>query len=55
MKIEELNFPTYMYSAEHEPRVFNSLAELEAAGEGWYDSPAKVPPKEAQPKKRASK
>lgn len=32
-------FPTWRHHATLEPRIFNTLEELEAAGPGWLDSP----------------
>lgn len=32
-----------MYASDDRKQIVNSQEELEALGEGWYDSPAKVP------------
>jgi len=34
-------WPSWRYHPVHEPRIFQSQAELDAAGPGWVDSPAK--------------
>jgi hypothetical protein len=42
---EKIHFPTYRYKLENgeiKKRVFQNVEELEAAGTGWADSPARV-------------
>lgn len=57
MEIKVIKFPAWRFAADKEPRIFESAEELEAAGDGWYDSPAKVPTAspEKQPQKKADK
>lgn len=35
-------FPCWRYSASAPARIFANAVELEAAGDGWVDSPAKL-------------
>ena len=37
-----MNFPTYMYHKTKGTQVFKSKEELDSAGSGWVDSPAKI-------------
>jgi hypothetical protein len=34
-----MQFPRWRYHRTESARVFESLEELEVAGEGWYESP----------------
>jgi len=46
---EELNpFPMYMYHEKHGARLFRSREELDKAGGGWVDTPAKLGEKKAE-------
>jgi hypothetical protein len=37
-----MEFPTFRYHREKEPKIFKNQAEIDAAGPGWVDSPAKL-------------
>jgi hypothetical protein len=50
-----MEFPCFMYHAEHGARLFADSLEYEEAGEGWVDSPAKLDEPAPAPKKRAKK
>lgn len=45
-------FPTFQYHKEHGAKLFHSKEELEAAGPGWVDSPAKF---DSKPEPAATK
>jgi hypothetical protein len=38
-----MDFPCFMYHAEHGARVFDAPEALQEAGSGWVDTPAKLP------------
>lgn len=42
MADEKNRFPCWMYHKKHGARLFNTKEELEEAGSGWVDSPAKI-------------
>lgn len=43
-----MQFPCFMYHAEHGARLFRTRDEFSEAGSGWVDTPAKLTePKEA--------
>jgi hypothetical protein len=51
-----MEFPCFMYHAEHGARLFADSLEYEQAGEGWVDTPAALEaPTEPVPKKRAAR
>ena len=39
---EYREFPKWLFHKEHGAKIFNNPAEVEAAGDGWVDSPAKL-------------
>lgn len=43
-----MQFPCFMYHAEHGARLFSAQAEFDESGDGWVDSPAKIEAKKEQ-------
>jgi len=39
-----MDFPCFMYHAQHGASLFENREAFEEAGEGWVDSPAKCEP-----------